>query len=242
MLRDAVLAIDHPSAVRLATQIDVAATMLLAAPLYAGVRAVRVAADERQVLLDVWRKLEYLPGGSFAKLQHELLIGEQEDRGRRRLSGLVSLRLGGDHRHLAALVDRYHVAAAGAVLAEAAPKRFAVAAHDDDRVRVGVSFNPEALRDLRLKERIQCVLPLSERIDCSGHSAFLSSWASLETVLFARKTQRWPVRPSNDLDSTEDGRVSFGVMAHVVHDGPATPAARLSSVSPSAQSSQSTRT
>jgi hypothetical protein len=76
MLRDALRAIDDPSAVRLATQIDVAATMLLAAPLYAGVRAVRVAADERQVLLDVWRKLEYLPGGSFAKLQHELLIGE----------------------------------------------------------------------------------------------------------------------------------------------------------------------
>jgi hypothetical protein len=76
MLRDALRAIDDPSAVRLATQIDVAATMLLAAPLHAGVRAVRVAADERQVLLDVSRKLEYLPGGSFAKLQHELSIGE----------------------------------------------------------------------------------------------------------------------------------------------------------------------
>jgi hypothetical protein len=33
-----------------------------------------------------------------------------------------------------------------------------VAAHDD-RVRVGVRFNPKALRDLRLEERIQCVLP-----------------------------------------------------------------------------------
>jgi hypothetical protein len=40
------------------------------------VRAVRVAADERQVLLDVSRKLEYLPRGSFAELQHELSIGE----------------------------------------------------------------------------------------------------------------------------------------------------------------------
>ena len=76
MLRDELRAIDDPSAVRLATQIDVAATMLLAAPLHAGVRAVRVADDERQVLLDVSRKLEYVPGGSFAKLQYELSIGE----------------------------------------------------------------------------------------------------------------------------------------------------------------------
>jgi len=99
---------------------------------------------------------------------------------------LVSLRLGGDHRHLAALVDRDHVAAAGGVLAEAAPERFAVAARDDDRVRVGVRFNPEALRDLRLEERIQCVLPLPVRIDCSSRGAFLSSWTSSETVLCAR--------------------------------------------------------
>jgi hypothetical protein len=76
LLRDELRAIDDPSAVRLATQIDVAATMLLAAPLHAGVRAVRVADDERRVLLDVSRKLEYVPGGSFAKLQHELSVGE----------------------------------------------------------------------------------------------------------------------------------------------------------------------
>ena len=76
LLRDGLRAIDDPSAVRLASQVDVAATMLLAAPLHAGVRAVRVADDERRVLLDVARKLEYLPGGSFAKLQHELSIGE----------------------------------------------------------------------------------------------------------------------------------------------------------------------
>ena len=76
MLRDELRAIDDPSAVRLATQIEVAVTMLLAAPLHAGVRAVRVADDERQVLLDVSRKLEHVPGGSFAKLQHELSIGE----------------------------------------------------------------------------------------------------------------------------------------------------------------------
>ena len=53
MLRDELQAIDDPSAVRLATQIDLAATML-------------------PPLLDVSRKLEYVPGGSFAKLQHEL--------------------------------------------------------------------------------------------------------------------------------------------------------------------------
>ena len=74
--RDELQAIDDPSAVRLATQIDVAATMLLAAPLHAGVRAVRVADDERQVLLDASRKLEHVPGGSFAKLQHELSASE----------------------------------------------------------------------------------------------------------------------------------------------------------------------
>jgi hypothetical protein len=76
LLRDELRAIDDPSAVRLATQIDVATTMLLAAPLHAGVRAVRVADDERPVLLDVSRKLEHLPSGNFAKLQHELSIGE----------------------------------------------------------------------------------------------------------------------------------------------------------------------
>jgi len=76
LLRDELQATHDPSAVRLPAQIDVAATLLLAAPLHAGVRAVRVADDERQVLLDVSRKLEYVPGGSFAKLQYELSIGE----------------------------------------------------------------------------------------------------------------------------------------------------------------------
>ena len=46
LLRNELRAIDDPSAVRLAIQIDAAATMLLAAPLHAGVRAVRVADDE----------------------------------------------------------------------------------------------------------------------------------------------------------------------------------------------------
>jgi hypothetical protein len=45
-------------------------------PTRSGVRAVRVADDERPVLLEVARKLEYLPSGNFAKLQHELSIGE----------------------------------------------------------------------------------------------------------------------------------------------------------------------
>jgi len=114
LLRDELQATDDPSAVRLATQIDVAVTIPARAPYMQVVRTVRVADDERQVLLDVSRKLEYMPRGSFAKLQHELSVGEYEDRGRRLVSDLVSLRLGGDHRHLAKLVDRYHVAAAGA--------------------------------------------------------------------------------------------------------------------------------
>jgi hypothetical protein len=57
-------------------KIDVVATLLLVAPRHAGVRTVRVADDERGVLLDVSRKPEYMPRGSFAKLQHELSIGE----------------------------------------------------------------------------------------------------------------------------------------------------------------------
>jgi len=37
-----------------------------------------------------------------------------------------------------------------------------------------VSFDSEALSDLRLEKCIECVLPLSERIDFSSHRASLS--------------------------------------------------------------------
>jgi hypothetical protein len=54
--------------------------------------------------------------------------------------------------------------------------------HDDDRVRVGVRFNPVALLDRRLQERIQGLLPLTKRVDCSSHGALLSSRTFLETL------------------------------------------------------------
>ena len=46
-----------------------------------------------------------------------------------------------------------------------------MAARDDDRMRVRVSFDTEALTDLRFEECIECILPLSERIDFSSHRA-----------------------------------------------------------------------
>jgi len=63
MLRDELRAIDDPSAVRLATQIDVAATMLLAAPLHAGVRCMPSSAGvcPTCVVVAFWRKRDTLP-------------------------------------------------------------------------------------------------------------------------------------------------------------------------------------
>jgi hypothetical protein len=48
-----------------------------------------------------------------------------------------------------------------------------VVARDDDRMRVRVSLDPEALIELRFEERVECVLALTERIDLSSHRAFL---------------------------------------------------------------------
>jgi len=72
MLRDELRVMTSPAATRLATQIDVAVTTLLAAPLHAGTRTVRVASDERTALLEASLMLERLPSDRFATLRTEL--------------------------------------------------------------------------------------------------------------------------------------------------------------------------
>ena len=67
-LRDELQMMSDPAAGRLASQLDVAVTVLLAAPLHAGTRAVRVADDERVLLLEAARLLEQAPGDRFALL------------------------------------------------------------------------------------------------------------------------------------------------------------------------------
>jgi hypothetical protein len=72
MLRDELGSMDSPAAARLAAQIDVVVTTLLAAPLHAGTRSVRVAKDERGVLHEAALLLERQPSDGFAKLRSDL--------------------------------------------------------------------------------------------------------------------------------------------------------------------------
>jgi hypothetical protein len=72
MLRDELHSMDSPAASRLAAQIDVVVTALLAAPLHAGTRSVRVAKDERGVLHEAALILEREPSDRFAKLRSDL--------------------------------------------------------------------------------------------------------------------------------------------------------------------------
>jgi hypothetical protein len=72
LLRDELRAMSSPAASRLATQIDVAVTILLAAPLYAGTRSVRVAKDEHGALREAVLMLEREPSDEFARLRSEL--------------------------------------------------------------------------------------------------------------------------------------------------------------------------
>jgi hypothetical protein len=67
-LRDELRSMRSPAAGRLATQLDVAVTVLDAAPFHAGIRAVRIAADERASLLEAARLLERSPNDRFALL------------------------------------------------------------------------------------------------------------------------------------------------------------------------------
>lgn len=71
-LGDELRAMKSPAAARLAVQIDVAVTTLLAAPLYAGTRSVRVAKDERGALREAALLLQREPSDPFAKLGSEL--------------------------------------------------------------------------------------------------------------------------------------------------------------------------
>jgi hypothetical protein len=86
---------------------------------------------------------------------------------------LAAYRLGGDHRHLALLVDGNHVPVASAAPEQPAQEPFAVAAVDDDRVGVGVSLDAAALPDLRLEECVEGSVPPPGRIDRSGYSVSL---------------------------------------------------------------------
>jgi hypothetical protein len=72
MLRDELRSMVSPAAARLAAQIDVVVTSLLAAPLHAGTRSVRVAKDERRVLHEAALMLERQPSDGFARLRSEL--------------------------------------------------------------------------------------------------------------------------------------------------------------------------
>jgi hypothetical protein len=72
MLRDELLSMASPAATRLAVQIDVVVTALLAAPLHAGTRSVRVAKDERAVLLEAALMLERQSSDGFARLRSDL--------------------------------------------------------------------------------------------------------------------------------------------------------------------------
>jgi hypothetical protein len=72
LLRDELREMKNPAAARLAIQIDVAVTTLLAAPLYAGTRSVRVADDERSALNEAALILEREPSDQFAKLRSDL--------------------------------------------------------------------------------------------------------------------------------------------------------------------------
>jgi hypothetical protein len=72
MLRDDLSSMNSPAAARLAAQIDVVVTTLLAAPLHAGTRSIRVAKDERGVLHEAALLLERQPLDGFAKLRSDL--------------------------------------------------------------------------------------------------------------------------------------------------------------------------
>ena len=73
-LRDELRSMGSAAAGRLATQLDVAVTVLDAAPLHAGTRAVRIAADERACLLDAARALARSPTDRFALLVDSFAI------------------------------------------------------------------------------------------------------------------------------------------------------------------------
>jgi hypothetical protein len=86
---------------------------------------------------------------------------------------LAAYRLGGDHRHLAPLVDGNDVPVASAAPEQPAQEPLAVAAVDDDRVGVGVSLDAAALPYLRLEECVKGPVPPPGRIDRSGYSVSL---------------------------------------------------------------------
>jgi hypothetical protein len=71
-VRDFLRTKNEPAAERLATLIDSAVTMLLAAPAHAGTRSVRIEPEERGFLLEAAEALQQSPVDRYAKLRLEL--------------------------------------------------------------------------------------------------------------------------------------------------------------------------
>lgn len=70
-VRDFLRTKDEPAAERLATLIDSTVTSLLAAPLHAGTRSVRITPEERGLLLGAAEALQESPVDHYAKLRLE---------------------------------------------------------------------------------------------------------------------------------------------------------------------------
>lgn len=71
-VRDFLRTEDQPAAERLADLIDSTVTSLLAAPLHAGTRKVRITPEERGLLLEAAEALQESPVDRYAKLRLEL--------------------------------------------------------------------------------------------------------------------------------------------------------------------------
>lgn len=71
-LRDELRILGDPAAGRLAGQLDTTLTVLLASPLHAGTRGLRIASDEHAVVLEALEQLEADPSDEFAEARREL--------------------------------------------------------------------------------------------------------------------------------------------------------------------------
>jgi hypothetical protein len=87
-------------------------------------------------------------------------------------SGSASLRLCGNDRHLAELVDRDDISVRGAPRPNPIQEGFPPTALNDDRVGSRVRLDLEALLELRLEECIESFLPSPRRIDRSSHGFY----------------------------------------------------------------------
>ena len=99
---------------------------------------------------------------------------------RRAASASASLRLCGDHGHLAVLVDRNDVSL-GLDSPKPTQERFALDSLHDNCVGIGMRLDLEALLELCLQECVQSVLPSARWIDRSSQFALSSNEETLTT-------------------------------------------------------------